>query len=94
VRQLVSHLSGIRHYDKKKKEESSEETKDENGNNRKKRHNNSNGSHDTEFKEFYLNQKFESVYKALDLFKDDDLLSKPGKNSLGLFMLWGLYNYI
>ena len=81
VRQLVSHLSGIRHYDKKK-EESSDQTKD---NNRKKRNNNNNnnnnGSRDTEFKEFYLNQKFESVSKALDLFKDDELLSKPGKNS-------------
>lgn len=48
LRQLVSHLSGIRHY-----------LKDE---------------------EFYLNEQFENVYDTLKLFKDDDLLSEPGKS--------------
>ncbi len=92
VRQLVSHLSGIRHYDKKKEvktEETNKETeeedkeksnKDGNGTERQKKRKkrNGNGSHDTEFKEFYLNRKFNSVSEALDLFKEDDLLSNPG----------------
>ena len=38
-------------------------------------------SNDDEFdsKEYYINEFFESVYESLKLFKDDDLLSKPGK---------------
>ena len=89
---MVSHLSGIRHYDKKKeevididvkaategnanKEETGTQTASDNGKKDKKKEN---GTQDTEFKEFYLNQKFESVGKALQLFKDDELLSKPG----------------
>ena len=29
-------------------------------------------------REYYLDEKFESVYDSLKLFKDDDLLSRPG----------------
>ena len=86
---MVSHLSGIRHYDKKKEEviDIDEKAATEGNTNKeqagasdngKKDKEKENGIQDTEFKEFYLNQKFESVGKALQLFKDDQLLSKPG----------------
>ena len=86
---MVSHLSGIRHYDKKKEEviDIDEKAATEGNTNKeqagasdngKKDKKKENGIQDTEFKEFYLNQKFESVGKALQLFKDDQLLSKPG----------------
>ncbi|RWS30656.1 hypothetical protein B4U80_10002 [Leptotrombidium deliense] len=59
IRQLASHLAGIRHY--------------------------SNGSPkqganvaDTEFKEFYIKDHFDTVFDALKIFKDDDLIAKPG----------------
>ena len=86
MRQLVSHLSGIRHYTKKKDEKEAAETenekKDEANESKAKKRRNGNGggnSGDTQFKEFYLNEKFESVTQALTIFKDDDLLSKPGE---------------
>ena len=93
MRQLVSHLSGIRHYTKKKDEKEAAETenekKDESGESKQsnesktKKWRNGNGgggnSGDTQFKEFYLNEKFESVTQALTIFKDDELLSKPGE---------------
>ena len=88
MRQLVSHLSGIRHYTKKKDEKEATETenekKDEANESKAKKRRNGNGggggnSGDTQFKEFYLNEKFESVTQALTIFKDDELLSKPGE---------------
>ena len=88
MRQLVSHLSGIRHYTKKKDEKEAAETenekKDEANESKAKKRRNGNGggggnSGDTQFKEFYLNEKFESVTQALTIFKDDELLSKPGE---------------
>lgn len=33
-------------------------------------------------KEYYLNTKFDNVYESLKLFKDDDLLSRPGSSYL------------
>lgn len=36
------------------------------------------GSNDSEFKEFLLNKKFQSISEALEIFKNDELLSKPG----------------
>ena len=82
MKQLVSHLSGIRHYTKKERKDAAiEEAKSdekEAGREKKKKKANGSGSHDTDFKEFFLNQKFESVAQALTIFKDDELLSKPG----------------
>ena len=87
-------MAGIRHYTKKKDEKEAAETENEkkdeaseskqaNESKSKKRRNGNGGgggnSGDTQFKEFYLNEKFESVTQALTIFKDDELLSKPGE---------------
>ncbi len=104
---LLSHLSGIRHYEKdakkvredkekakhllkppeKKEEKSSDEnkekpkaedssakSKDAKGGQRRKK--------ELEQEEFYLKDNFENVILALDLFKDDPLIFKPGMLSL------------
>lgn len=62
VRQLVSHLGGIRHYKTKPGDVEP-----------------ANKNSDTESLEFFLYRKFKTVEEALELFKDDPLLSKPGK---------------
>lgn len=61
VRQLVSHLGGIRHYKTKPGDVEP-----------------ANKNSDTESLEFFLYRKFKTVEEALELFKDDPLLSKPG----------------
>lgn len=54
LRQLVSHLGGIRHYK-----------------------NPADGS-ELEQQEYYIRQKYKSVFDSLTLFKDDDLVAAPG----------------
>lgn len=102
-RMLLSHLSGIRHYEKdpKKVREEKEkakrllkppEMKEERGTaenkEKSKAEENSTASKDSkpgrrkkefEQEEYYLKNNFESVTQALDLFKDDPLIFKPGK---------------
>ncbi|XP_073688186.1 serine beta-lactamase-like protein LACTB, mitochondrial isoform X2 [Garra rufa] len=105
-RMLLSHLSGIRHYEKdgnkvredkekakrllkpteKKEEKGSEENKEkpksqdisakskEAKGGRKKK--------EFEQEEYYLKDSFENVIQALDLFKDDPLIFKPGTTFL------------
>lgn len=63
LRHLVSHLGGVRHY--KVMEKDMEAAK-------------KGPIIDTASEEFYLNRKFETVEEALELFKNDDLLSEPG----------------
>ena len=78
TRQLVSHLAGIRHYEKKDEIEKREKEKE-----RKKTGGERNDkSDDDEFsmKEYYLKDYFESTSDALKLFKDDELTSKPGED--------------
>ncbi|XP_043084662.1 serine beta-lactamase-like protein LACTB, mitochondrial isoform X2 [Puntigrus tetrazona] len=106
-RMLLSHLSGIRHYEKdakkvredkekakrllkpaeKKEEKASDENKEKpkaedigakskeakEGRKRKK---------EFEQEEYYLKDNFENVIQALDLFKDDPLIFKPGSTFL------------
>uniref|UniRef100_A0A131YJI7 Beta lactamase n=1 Tax=Rhipicephalus appendiculatus TaxID=34631 RepID=A0A131YJI7_RHIAP len=62
LRDLVSHVAGIRHYANSK---NSSPTKD-------------GSSKDTEFLEFYSNKKFNTTEEALQIFKDDPLLFSPG----------------
>ncbi|KTF92952.1 hypothetical protein cypCar_00026008 [Cyprinus carpio] len=104
---LLSHLSGIRHYEKdakkvredkekakrllkppeKKEQKSSDENKEKpkaedssakskeaKGGQRRKK--------EFEQEEYYLKDNFENVIQALDLFKDDPLIFKPGMLSL------------
>uniref|UniRef100_A0A8C1D5Y5 Lactamase, beta n=1 Tax=Cyprinus carpio carpio TaxID=630221 RepID=A0A8C1D5Y5_CYPCA len=104
---LLSHLSGIRHYEKdakkvredkekakrllkppeKKEQKSSDENKEKpkaedssakskeaKGGQRRKK--------EFEQEEYYLKDNFENVIQALDLFKDDPLIFKPGSTFL------------
>lgn len=96
-RMLLSHLSGIRHYEKdgqkvredkekakrllkppeKKEEKGSAENKEkpkaeDSGAKSKKK------KKEFEQEEYYLKDNFENVIQALDLFKDDPLIFKPG----------------
>ncbi|KAK9952509.1 hypothetical protein ABG768_018347 [Culter alburnus] len=100
-RMLLSHLSGIRHYEKdakkvredkekakrllkppeKKEEKGSAENKekpkaeDNSAKSKKKKK-------EFEQEEYYLKDNFENVIQALDLFKDDPLIFKPGSTFL------------
>ncbi|XP_067291873.1 serine beta-lactamase-like protein LACTB, mitochondrial isoform X1 [Pseudorasbora parva] len=100
-RMLLSHLSGIRHYEKdaKKVREDKEkakrllkppEKKEEKGtaeNKEKPKAEDSSAKSKKKKKEFeqeeyYLKDNFENVIQALDLFKDDPLIFKPGSTFL------------
>lgn len=104
-RMILSHLSGIRHYEKDAKkvredrekakrrlkppakgkadEKSSSEDKPATEQNAKsKETNQAQKKKEFEHEEYYLKDNFESVTKALDLFKDDPLIFKPGTTFL------------
>lgn len=101
---ILSHLSGIRHYEKDAKkvkedkekakrllkppvkgkgdEKSSSENKDKPArelNTKDKEATQAQKKKEFEHEEYYLKDNFESVTQALDLFKDDPLIFKPGK---------------
>ncbi|EEC05187.1 conserved hypothetical protein, partial [Ixodes scapularis] len=63
LRHLVSHLGGIRHYKVEKKDEEAAKK---------------GGISDDASEEFFLNRKFKTMEEALELFKNDALLSEPG----------------
>ncbi|KAK5984540.1 hypothetical protein GCK32_009972 [Trichostrongylus colubriformis] len=67
TRQLLSHTGGIRHY--KKKDEEADAKKDLEDP----------APSDAEDKEFLSNVSYASVTDALTMFKDDELLTEPGK---------------
>ncbi|CAJ1056707.1 serine beta-lactamase-like protein LACTB%2C mitochondrial isoform X2 [Xyrichtys novacula] len=107
-RMLLSHLSGIRHYEKdaKKVKENKEKAKrllkpqikereDEKSssenkgkttateqNSKSKDNAQTQRKKEFEQEEYYLKDNFESVTQALDLFKDDPLIFKPGTTFL------------
>ncbi|XP_051975924.1 serine beta-lactamase-like protein LACTB, mitochondrial isoform X2 [Xyrauchen texanus] len=124
-RMLLSHLSGIRHYEKdakkvredkekakrllkplgkkeekkdekkeeekegkkeekkdEKKEEEKEGKKEEKGSAKSKKAKAGQKKKEFELEEFYLKDSFENVIQALDLFKDDPLIFKPGSTFL------------
>lgn len=100
---LLSHLSGIRHYEKdlKKAREKKEKTKRSPGSpgrlhkedkgvddrerkddvKKKKKEEEEPGKKKREFEqeEYYLKESFGSVTQALELFKNDPLVFKPGR---------------
>ena len=116
TRHLVSHLGGIRHYDKsymkKKKKTDEKETDEDNQKDNSNKHtekgvkltrqsvNDTNMTKDkneeniamkseakfdemkskAKFDEMKLKKEFKTVTSALDLFKDDPLMHKPGKD--------------
>lgn len=69
LRQLVSHLGGIRHY-----------KKDDNKLNQIKP--DEHGGGEFAASEYYIREKFASVFDSLKLFKDDELIAKPGSKHL------------
>ncbi|XP_044047985.1 serine beta-lactamase-like protein LACTB, mitochondrial isoform X2 [Siniperca chuatsi] len=106
-RLILSHLSGIRHYEKdakkvkedkekakrllkppvkeKEDEKSSSEYKDKPAieqNTKGKEAAPAQKKKEFEHEEYYLKDNFESVTQALDLFKDDPLIFKPGTTFL------------
>ncbi|XP_069019614.1 serine beta-lactamase-like protein LACTB, mitochondrial isoform X1 [Embiotoca jacksoni] len=106
-RMILSHLSGLRHYEKDAKkvkeekekakrllkpaareknyEESSSENKEKSTtdqNNKDKAASQAQKKKEFEHEEYYLKDNFESVTQALDLFKDDPLIFKPGTTFL------------
>lgn len=76
MRHLVSHLSGIRHYEKVVPLAEISEVKIEETEKKAK----SQGS-EFENQEYLINTYFNSVSKSLSLFQDDELFSKPGRPS-------------
>lgn len=70
LRQLMSHLGGIRHYMKPHKVE----VPVENNVNSKK----SVIRNEFESEEYYKTKKYDGVIDSLKIFKDDDLVHKPG----------------
>ncbi|KAM8890820.1 serine beta-lactamase-like protein LACTB, mitochondrial isoform 2-T2 [Spinachia spinachia] len=93
-RMILSHLSGIRHYEKdaRKVKESREKAKGllkpakEEDEKRSSENKGKEGTQEKkkefEHEEYYLKDNFESVTEALDLFKDDALIFQPGTTFL------------
>ncbi|KAK2917848.1 serine beta-lactamase-like protein LACTB, mitochondrial isoform X2 [Channa argus] len=106
-RMILSHLSGIRHYEKDTKkvkedkekamlilkppvkkredEKSSPENKDKSTTEQVTKDKDApqaQRKQEFDHKEYYLKDNFKSVVKALDLFKDDPLIFKPGTTFL------------
>lgn len=98
---LLSHLSGIRHYEKdankvrenkekakrmlkalvleKEDPNKSDLSKDEPRAEQDGKNKDAQEKKEFEHEEYYLKKNFENVTQALDLFKDDLLIFKPGK---------------
>nr|XP_020466799.1 serine beta-lactamase-like protein LACTB, mitochondrial [Monopterus albus] len=105
-RMILSHLSGIRHYEKdaKKVKEDKEKAKrllklpvkenvkdkekkdkaltEQNSKDKEATQAHKKKEYEYEYDEYYLKDKFNSVTHALDLFKDDPLIFKPGTTFL------------
>lgn len=106
-RHLVSHLGGIRHYDKsvlkpnaeKEKEKTSKDAKDSKNADLKQSGNaeggeNKNKASEFELKEYFIKDRYEDIKSSLDLFKDDPLVSKPGTKYLYSTHGWTLVSAI
>ncbi|XP_064472359.1 serine beta-lactamase-like protein LACTB, mitochondrial isoform X2 [Ornithodoros turicata] len=78
LRHLLHHLGGIRHY----------KTPTKNGKDKTKPEDTDRP--DAEMEEFYMNRKFKTTVEALELIKDDPLLSEPGSKYLYTTLGWTL----
>ncbi|XP_051898610.1 serine beta-lactamase-like protein LACTB, mitochondrial isoform X2 [Pristis pectinata] len=96
TRLLVSHLSGIRHYEKdvqkireqkekEKRQRLVEETAEPKTRQNKK---------EFEHKEYYIKEKFENISKSLKLFENDPLVFKPGSQFLYSTHAWTLLSAV
>lgn len=99
---LLSHLSGIRHYEKDankvredkekakrvlkapvlKKEDPKNLDLSKDKTERDGTRKDAQKKKEFEHEEYYLKKNFENVIQALDLFKDDPLIFKPGKTPI------------
>lgn len=72
TRQVASHLSGIRHYDKncdrEEKDVKNKSIKDKDS------------TGDSKYSEFYSRKSYKSTNDSLEMFKHDELCFKPGIN--------------
>lgn len=54
---------------------------------------NDTSDHDTKYPEFYSNVPYKEIEDALEVFKDDDLLSEPG-NALSIILdIWNTHSF-
>ena len=111
MKQLMSHTSGVRHYEKDLREDEAKQSKNEAERKDVNRENTQKddpeagkkiGKEDggqrckeknrAEFanKEYYIREHFDTVKEAMDLFKDDPLLKKPGSDYLYTTHGWTL----
>ena len=77
----MSHLSGIRHYEKVvsvEQDKSSEDSKPDASTKLDGKIEKIKAEFDA--KEYLINNYFESVAKSMTIFQDDELFSKPGIN--------------
>lgn len=93
TRHLLSHLGGIRHYQKPTA------SSEENETNKEKRGTVSDGctcrrGGDSQFEEFYSKDHYKSVSEAIAIFKDDPLLSNPGTSFLYTTHGWTLLSAV
>lgn len=105
-RHLISHLSGIRHYDKnvykKEQEKSDAKTLKEEKENKNKclkegqdiKSEEKQLKAELELVEYYIKDKYDNVKMSLDLFKDDPLVHKPGTKFLYTTHGWTLVSAI
>ncbi|XP_032871029.1 serine beta-lactamase-like protein LACTB, mitochondrial [Amblyraja radiata] len=100
TRLLVSHLSGIRHYEKdvKKVQEQKAKNKKEQSlvkeNVERKVQERKKTKKEFEHEEYYIKDKFENISKALKLFENDPLIFKPGSKFLYSTHAWTLLSAV
>ncbi|CAH1788201.1 unnamed protein product [Owenia fusiformis] len=110
TRQLVSHLGGIRHYEKTLKEDnknSKDSNTDKANDNRSKKANEKNSkpieekaeqkkkvSSQFDNKEYYIKEHYDTVEDAVKIFKDDPLLVKPESKFLYTTHGWTLISAV
>uniref|UniRef100_A0A4W3HXR1 Lactamase, beta n=1 Tax=Callorhinchus milii TaxID=7868 RepID=A0A4W3HXR1_CALMI len=98
TRLLVSHLSGIRHYEKdvNKIKEQKEKRNNEGGTKSEIKENEGKSLQKKEFEheEYYMKERFENVTKSLKLFQDDPLVFSPGTQFLYSTHGWTLLSAV
>ncbi|XP_041355824.1 serine beta-lactamase-like protein LACTB, mitochondrial [Gigantopelta aegis] len=95
TRHLVSHLAGIRNYDKTYMDKKSKAEKTSKKENEKKAVGGENEEKSpVDFSEFYIKDYYQTVKDGLKLFKDDSLVHKPGSNFLYTTHGWTLVSAV
>nr|CAD7459355.1 unnamed protein product [Timema tahoe] len=94
TRLLASHLAGIRHYDKEPEDKNKGKDNKGGKNHKNKGKDETQSTSDSRFKEFFYKHKFKDVEESLKIFKDDDLVSKPGTSFLYTTHGWTLISAV